>query len=123
MNQNTQQTNKKISLLAISIIGAILSILAFGLFALVATGTTLIILDSFKTFWVPILIACSIIFLVACVVNILLYARVILNKNSYILKDENEFPFWTSAIIFWVLPIFSWAIFIALHFKETKGLI
>ncbi|MGL5205520.1 MAG: hypothetical protein ACRC7B_01235 [Metamycoplasmataceae bacterium] len=122
MNKNTKTTNKK-SLLAISIIGAILSILAFGLFALVAAGTVLITLDSFQTYWVPILITCSVFFLFACVINIILYAKVILNKNSYILKDENEFPFWTSSIIFWVLPVFSWMIFIALHFKETKGLI
>ncbi|MGL5733096.1 MAG: hypothetical protein ACRCXE_03430, partial [Metamycoplasmataceae bacterium] len=91
-------------------------------FVAVLTGSILILIDSFQTFWVPILIACSIVFILSWAINILIYGKVILNKNTYIKNDENEFPFWTSAFIFWLLPVFSWSVLIALHNKESKGL-
>ncbi|MGL5617861.1 MAG: hypothetical protein ACRCWU_02250 [Metamycoplasmataceae bacterium] len=124
MNKNTIKKNKynNSSLLSLSIFGVILSLLAFGTFVSVLIGLIFIIMDSFQTFWVPILIVCSIVFILSCTINILIYGKVILNKNTYIKNDENEFPFWTSAFIFWLLPIFSWSVLIALYNKETKGL-
>ncbi|MGL5308832.1 MAG: hypothetical protein ACRC9F_02160 [Metamycoplasmataceae bacterium] len=127
MNENTiTNTNKKsnthkTSLLSLSIIGVILSLLSFGTFVAVLTGSIFLIVDSFQSFWIPVLITCIIVFLVSWAANIILYSKVILSKNHFVKNDENEFPFWTSAFIFWLLPIFSWSIFIALHFKEIKG--
>ncbi|MGL6125308.1 MAG: hypothetical protein ACRC1F_02330 [Metamycoplasmataceae bacterium] len=105
----------------ISVIGALLSIFAFALFAVVITGTILIIMDSFQTFWVPTLIALSVIFIVMCAVNILLYSKIIVEKNKLILDEENEFIFWTSSLAFWVLPIFFWIMFAIIYSRENSG--
>ena len=107
-------------LLKSSIYGIIISILLFLLFVVIVTGTTIYLLDPFLDYWIPIIVSFSIIFGILFVINIVLYAVVILNKNSLVKNPENEFSFWISSFSFWIMPILSWIIFLIISKREVK---
>ncbi len=100
--------------------GIVLSILNFILFVVIVTGTTIYLLDSVQGSWVPVLISLSVVFVVSFVINIILYTTIILNKNSLVKNQENEFSFWIAAFIFWILQPLSYFIFIFIYLKERK---
>ena len=111
---------KNKSLQIYSIIGIVLSILSLSMFAIIITGMTLYLLEPILTYWITTVISLSIIFGIFFIINVTLYAIVILNKNNFVKNPENEFSFWISSFIFWLIPILSWVIFLVIYQKENK---